>query len=162
MTLGSRYRRKTKHRLPSKKYGRIALPPKKYRNILVYRFRQSRYRRKLKNRLPPKFYAVLHHRLENTAIFWFTASAKIVTKNEKTANLLKITAVWQYRPACVRLKHRYRPPPSFFTIFSRCTVCGCCVPVYSIKSCSKLCIHAGSHSSRTSRSPLCDSQNGTS
>ena len=37
--------------------------------------------------------------------FGFTASAEVVTaKNEKTANRLKITAVWWYRPTCVRLK----------------------------------------------------------
>ena len=34
-----------------------------------------------------------------TAIFWFTASAKVVTaKNEKNAYRLKFSAVWQYRP----------------------------------------------------------------
>ena len=52
----SRYGRKTKNRLPPKNYRRIALPPNKYRHILVYRFRQSRYRRKMKNRLPPANY----------------------------------------------------------------------------------------------------------
>ena len=86
LNLRSRYRRKTKNRLPPKNYRRIALlpnnyrrialPPKKYRHILAYRFRQSRYR-----------------------------------QNWKTAYRQKVTAVWQYRPACVRLKHRYRPPP---------------------------------------------------
>ena len=59
-----------------------------------------------------KITATLHYRRKNTASFWFTASAKVVTaKNKKTANRLKITAVWQYRPACVRLKNRYRRPP---------------------------------------------------
>ena len=38
-------------------------------------------------------------------IFGFTASAKVVTaKNDETAYRQKITAIWQYRPACVRLK----------------------------------------------------------
>ena len=47
--------------------------------------------------------------------FGFTASANVVTaKNAKTDNRLKITAVWQYRPACVRLKNRYRLPPRNF------------------------------------------------
>ena len=45
--------------------------------------------------------------------FGFTAWAKVVAaKNEKTANRLKITAVWQYRHAGVRLKNRYRRPPT--------------------------------------------------
>ena len=39
-----------------KNYRRIALPPKNYRHILVYRFRQSRYRQKRENRQPPKNY----------------------------------------------------------------------------------------------------------
>ena len=60
---------------------------------------------KNKKRLPPTFTAVLHYRRKNTAIVWFTAPAKVVTvKNEKTANRLKITVVWKYRPAFVRLK----------------------------------------------------------
>ena len=54
LNLRSRYRRKTKNRLPPKNYRRTALPPKKYRHMLVYRFCQSRYRRKMKKRLPPK------------------------------------------------------------------------------------------------------------
>ena len=113
----SRYRRKTKNRLPPKNFRRIALPPNNYRRIALppkkyYRFRQSRYRRQMKNRLPQKNY-----RRKNTAIVWFTPSAKVVTaKNEKPANRLKITAVWQYRPACVRLKNRYRWPPWFFSL----------------------------------------------
>ena len=42
----------------------------------------------------------------------FTASSKVVTaKIEKTVNRLNITAVWQYHPACVCLKNRYRRPP---------------------------------------------------
>ena len=45
-----------KNRLPPKNCRRIALPPKKYRNILVYRFRQSRYRQKRENRQPTKKY----------------------------------------------------------------------------------------------------------
>ena len=58
----------------------------------------------------------MHYRRKNTAIFWFTASAKLVpAKNEKTANRLKkITAVWQYRPACVRLKTVTDDHPDFF------------------------------------------------
>ena len=77
LILRSRYRRKTKNRLPPKNYRRISLLPKKYRHSLVNRFRQSRYRRKKKNRLPPKNHTtVLHNRRKTTAIFWFTASAK--------------------------------------------------------------------------------------
>ena len=41
--------------------------------------------------------------------FGFTASAKVVTaKKRKTAYRREITAVWRYRPACVRLTKRYR------------------------------------------------------
>ena len=42
--------------LPPNNYRRIALPPKKCRHILVYRFHQSRYRQKRENRQPPKNY----------------------------------------------------------------------------------------------------------
>ena len=52
----SRDRRKMRNRLPPKNYRRIALPPQKYRHILVYRFRQSHYRQKRENRQPPKKY----------------------------------------------------------------------------------------------------------
>ena len=80
-----------------------------------------------KNEKPPtakKKSAVLHYRRKNTAIFWFTASDKVVTtKNDKTANRLEITAVWQYRPACVRLKNRYRRPPCFLWSASLSVCC---------------------------------------
>ena len=63
--------------------------------------------------------------------FGFTASAKVVTaKKEKTANRLKITAVWQYRRACVRLKNGTYGHPEKYDLDSRCSslyaiiVCG--------------------------------------
>ena len=61
----------------------------------------------MKNRLPPKNYRRMALPPKKIPpYFGFTASAKIVTaKNEKTANRLQITAVWQYRPARVRLKN---------------------------------------------------------
>ena len=92
---------------------------------MVYRFRQSRYRQRMKNRLPPKNYRRIALPWKNTAIFWLTASAKVVTaENEKTAYRLKITAVWQYRPACVRLKKRYRWPPCSFRLYlNRAYIC---------------------------------------
>ena len=62
----------------------------------------------MKNRVPP--YSITAEKLPQYV--GFTVSAKVVTaKNEKTANRLKVTAVWQYRPACVRLKSRYRRLP---------------------------------------------------
>ena len=71
-----------------------------------------------KNEKPPTAKKLLPYCITAEKIppfFCFTASAKVVTaKNEKTANRLKITALWQYRPACVRLKKRYRRPPEFF------------------------------------------------
>ena len=66
-----------------------------HRNCRLVLSLRSRYRQKMKNRLPP--------------YFGFTASAKVVTaQKQKTAYRRKITAVWHYRPACVRLKKRYR------------------------------------------------------
>ena len=51
LSLRSRYRQKTKNRLPPKIYRRrsMALPQKNYRHTLVYRLRQNRYRQKTKN-----------------------------------------------------------------------------------------------------------------
>ena len=65
-----------------------------------------------KNEKPPTAEKLPPYRITAEKLppyFGFTAFAKVVTaKNEKTANRLKISAVWQYRPACVRLKKRYR------------------------------------------------------
>ena len=112
-TLRSRYRGKTKNRLPPKNYRRIALPPKKYRHILVHRFRQSRYRRKMNNRLPPKNYrrtALPPKKYRHTWFYRFRQS-RYRQKRENRQPPKKITAVWQYRPSCVRLKNRCRRPP---------------------------------------------------
>ena len=68
--------------LTAKTYRRIALPPNNYRRIA----------------LPPK----------NPAIFWFTASAKVVTaEKRKTSYRQKITAVLHY--------HRKNSAISWFT-----------------------------------------------
>ena len=103
LNLRSRYRRETKYRLPPKNYRSIAKPPNKYRHILVLP-------------LPPKSLPPTKKKAPTSKnlppYFGFNASAKVVTDiNEKTANRLKITTVWQYRPACIRLKNRYRRPP---------------------------------------------------
>ena len=112
LKLRSRYRRKTKNRLPPKKCRRIALRPKKYGHILVLPLPPKSL--PPRNEKPPtaKSLPPFCISVEKIRPFvGFTASAKVVTaKNEKTRDCLKITAVWQYRPACVRLKSRYRRP----------------------------------------------------
>lgn len=68
--------------------------------LFFYRFRQVSL--PPKNEKPPtanrqkKTPYVLLYRRKYTTIFWFSASAKVVNaENEKTANHLKITAVWK-------------------------------------------------------------------
>ena len=106
MNLRSRYRRKTKNRLPPKHYRRIALPPKKCRHILLLPLpprslppknekppTAKNYRR---NALPPN---------EIPPYIGFTASAKVVTaKNEKTANRLKFPPCGNTAPSVSALK----------------------------------------------------------
>ena len=71
----------------------------------------------MKNRLPSENYRCIALQPKEYAIFWFTASAKVViAKKEKTANRLKITSVWQYRPVCFGLKNRHRRPIWFVLI----------------------------------------------
>ena len=64
----------------------------------------------MKNRLPPKNYRRIALPPKKYRIFWFTASAKVVTaKNEKPAKRLKLPPygdrpqeLWQLRPQICR------------------------------------------------------------
>ena len=95
LSLRSHYRQKTNNLLPPRNYRRMALPPKMYCHILVLPPPPKSL--PPKNEKPPTAEKLPPY-------FGFTASAKVATaKKRKTTYRRKITAVWHYRPACVRL-----------------------------------------------------------
>ena len=98
--LRSRYGQKTKNRSPSKNYRyNLVLPPPP-KSLPPKNEKPS-----TAEELPP--YGIAAEILP--PYFAFTASANVVTaKKRKNAYCRKFYAVWHYRPACVRLKKRYR------------------------------------------------------
>ena len=105
--------------LPPKNYPRIALPPKKYRHILVYRFRQSRYRQKMKNRQPPKNYrriALPPENYRHILLYRFRQSRyRQKRENRQPPKNYRRMAI---PPRLCPPKNRYRRPPWLFLFFT--------------------------------------------
>ena len=78
--------------LPPKNLKKRRLPPKQYRRIA----------------LPPKKY-------RHFLLYRFRQNRH--RQKRETRHPPKITTVWQHRPACVRLKNRYRRPPNKICVF---------------------------------------------